>query len=142
MAPIVMSKVTPASEIAVQWFREVWSNRDTEAIPRLMAADARGKMEGGIEVNGRDQFIGFHRNLLRAIPDLSIRLLRLISEENEACLYWSASGTHTGYGFDLKPTGREITMEGMTWLCVEDGIITKGWDCWNYDQFFQKISGI
>jgi len=136
-----MSKITPASEVAIQWFREVWSNRNSEAIVRLMAPDAKGRLEGGIEVNGREQFQDFHRNLLHSIPDLSVRLLRLMSDEKEACLHWEASGTHSGYGFGLKPTGRQIHMEGMTWLCVEDGIIVKGWDCWNLDRFFKELAG-
>lgn len=118
-------------EIAVQWFNEVWNNRNTAIIPELISPDARGHLEGGHEIVGPDQFIAFQSALLAAIPDVKVTVLNALSDGDDSCVLWQASGTHTGQGLGLAPSGKPVDFRGVTWFHVENGKIVEGWDCWN-----------
>jgi len=133
---------TSATYIAVQWFQEVWRNRDAEAIPRLMAPDARGHLEGGQEITGPEAFIQFHRALLTAIPDIEIEMLGVLGNETEACVRWAAAGTHVGEGLGFAPTNKRVSFHGVTWFRMENGQIAEGWDNWNQDRLFAEMAAL
>jgi len=127
-------------EIGIRWFEEVWNQRDGDAIERLMALDAQGHLEGGHEVVGCEQFRAFHSAFLAAIPNLSMEILGAIGDDENACVHWKLTGSHTGTESDFAPTGREISLRGMTWLKVRDGRICEGWDCWNHAALMELMS--
>lgn len=128
--------------IGVRWFQEVWQKRNAEAITNLLAPDAKGHLEGGQEIEGPAEFIKFHRELLAAMPDLNLEILRVLSDDTNVCVHWDVKGTHQGDGFGLKPTGKDIPFSGMSWFIVKDGRIIEGWDCWNQAKFTACMAGL
>lgn len=134
------SAVASASYVAVQWFQQVWKNRDAEAIEELMAPDAVGHLEGGIEFCGAEGFRQVHRQFLSAFPDISFKFLGVLGNESEACLRWEASGTHSGDGLSIAPTGKFVAFRGMTWFRVRGAKIVEGWDCWNLGQLLADLA--
>ncbi len=135
------SAAASASYVAVQWFQQVWKNRDAEAIAELMAPDAVGHLEGGIEFSGPDGFLAVHRQFLSAFPDIRFKFLGVLGNETEACLRWEASGTHSGGGLGIAPTGKFIAFRGMTWFRVRGMKIVEGWDSWNLGQLMKDLAG-
>jgi predicted ester cyclase len=135
MEPQISSK-----QIGLRWFEEIWTHRNPTAAAGLMAADARGHLEGGAEIVGPDQFLQFQKAVLEAIPDMRVDVLKALAQGDHACFLWIAKGTHSGEGFGLKATGREVTFRGTTWLRVTDGKIVEGWDCWNQGGLFAALS--
>jgi predicted ester cyclase len=127
-------------EIGIRWFEEVWNQKDTGAIARLMSPGAIGHLEGGHEIAGPEQFEVFHRAFLGAIPDVHIEILDALGDGENACFHWRLSGSHTGTNTDFAPTGRAISQRGMTWLKVRDGKVCEGWDCWNHAALMELMS--
>lgn len=125
-----MNKNVTPKELAVRWFEEVWNRRSADAIGDLMAADARCHMEGS-ELVGPEAFCAMQNELLEVFPDLEVRVLRAISEGDEACVLWEAAATHAGKGFGLEPTQEAVRFRGTTWFRIVDGRIVEGWDSWN-----------
>lgn len=126
-------------EIGKRWFEEVWNQRKASLVHEILAPGAKGHMEGA-EVVGAGGFVEFHEAILSAMPDLRITVRDTIAEGPNVCVHWLAKATHTGNAFGLKPTGKSLDFHGMSWFRVEDGRIVEGWDCWNQDALFAKLS--
>jgi predicted ester cyclase len=105
-----------------------------------MTPDCIGHLEGGHEVAGPEQFEAFRRAFLGAIPDVHMEILGALGDEENACVHWRLTGTHSGTESDFAPTGRGISLRGMTWLKVRDGKICEGWDCWNHTALMELMS--
>jgi steroid delta-isomerase-like uncharacterized protein len=120
-------------QIVRRWFEDVWNRRDASAIPRLMAADAvaHGLTLEGQDLVGPKGFLPFHTSFTSAFGDLQIVLDDLIEEDDRVAARWHTTGTLTGDGLGVPPTGRSMAITGMTILRVRDGVIVEAWN--NFD---------
>ena len=132
-------KPTP-KEIINEWFERVWKAREKSAIDALMADDAVAHLAGGAQVCGIAQFSNVHEMFFSAFPDLSVRMLRSVGDDTQACLHWEVSGTHEGDFFGITATNKKVTFSGMSFVTVRDGKITEGWDCWDYGALTATLS--
>jgi steroid delta-isomerase-like uncharacterized protein len=126
-----MKPPTP-KEIINEWFERVWKAPEKSAINALMADDAVAHLAWGAQVCGIAQFSNVHDMFFSAFPDLSVRMLRSVGDDTQACLHWEVSGTHEGDFFGITATNKKVTFSGMSFVTVRDGKITEGWDCWDY----------
>lgn len=94
-----MSQPPSPRQIASEWVRRVWSERDESAIRELMPPSARGPLEGGREIFGPEDFIDFYRTLLTVFPDLQLDVLDIVEDAEKAYVRWEACGTHRGGGW-------------------------------------------
>ena len=134
-----MKAPTP-KEVVNEWFERVWNSRDKAAIDRMMTEDAVAHLAGGAQVCGTAQFSDFQDMLIGAFPDLSVRILRSVGDDTQACLHWEASGTHRGDFVGIATTNRKVNFSGMSFVTVRDGKITEGWDCWDYGSLTTTLS--
>ncbi len=133
-----MSTRTPA-EVGRLWFGDMWNNRDTGLLRELMAPDATGIFEGGSIMTGPEDFIGFQRNFLEAVPDLKVELVKLLADGDDVCVHWRYSGLHCGGGLGCPPSGKNIEFQGVTWLTVRNGQIVAGQDFWNLGELMKTV---
>ena len=122
----------PPAEVARRWFEVMWNGRKSELIAELMVPGAIGHLEGGLA--------GFRDEFLAAVPDLHLVVVKILSDGEEACVHWEATGSHQGAGMGLAPTNRALAFNGVTWLRVKEGRITEGWDFWNLGGLMQTMS--
>lgn len=121
----------PNEAVARRWFEEVWNLRRTETIDELLTPDSVCHAEGG-EMRGPEAFkAASHTPFLAAMPDLHIEVEATVAEGDQVAVRWLATGTHTGDGFGLPPTGQPVQIRGVTWIRFENGKMMEGWDCWN-----------
>ncbi len=130
-------KATPKA-LAIRWFEEVWNQRRTETIHELFPAHGIGHLEG-TEIQGPEQFLAIHSEFVTAFPDIRFTVDGIVSEGDSTTVRWTAQGTHSGKALGLEPTGRPVTIRGMTWLRFEDEVIVEGWDCWNQAGLIQSL---
>jgi steroid delta-isomerase-like uncharacterized protein len=134
-----MKSPTP-KEVINRWFEEVRNARDKSAIIAMMAEDAVAHLAGGAQTHGRAQFSQFQDFFLASFPDLSVRILRSVGDDTQACLHWEASSTHRGDFAGIATTNRKVDFSGMSFVTVRDGKITEGWDCWDYGALMTTLS--
>ncbi len=122
-----------AGEIMRRWFEEVWNRRDPGAIPRYMAADCvcHAVDESGADLVGPEAFSGFHRRILSSFSAPHFTLNVVIESGPLAAARWSVTMTHDGDGLGVAPTGRRLTLSGMSMLRAEGGLVHECWDEWN-----------
>jgi steroid delta-isomerase-like uncharacterized protein len=73
------------------------------------------------------------RNLMRyleAFPDLHFTGTTIV-QDNRAVLIWTAHGTHLGTLLHIPPTGRQITVQGVSILTIVGAQITRGEFIWD-----------
>lgn len=116
-----------------KWFDEVWNKRDASAIPRMFAANgiAHGLGADGKDMIGPAEYAPFHQAFLSGFADLKITLDDLLEEGDQVAARWHAKGTLTGHGLGFPPTGKNMTITGMTIVRVQNGQIVEAWN--NFD---------
>lgn len=125
--------------LARRWFEELWNQRRGELIDELLAADGCCYSAGGV-LRGRDAFRQrIYEPFLSAFPDLRVQVDGTVAEGDEVVVRWTATGTHTGPGLGLAPSGRAISLRGMTWIRFEDGRMKEGWDCWDQREMLESL---
>ena len=120
----------PHRDHARRWFEEVWNARRDATVRELLAEKAVAHMEGGDFV-GPDRFLETRAALLAAFPDIRVTVEDVVADGDQAVVRWRAVAHHKGELLGIKPSGREMSFRGMTWMAFRDGKVVEGWDSWN-----------
>jgi steroid delta-isomerase-like uncharacterized protein len=117
-----------------RWFNEVWTEGKESTIDELYAPGcvAHGLGDTEADVHGPEEFKQFWRNLRSAIPDVRVDVEDSVAEAHKAAVRVLLTGTHTGYGLGVEPTGRRVRIQGVILVHIRDGRIVEGWN--SYDQ--------
>jgi predicted ester cyclase len=115
------------------WFEEVWNRRDAGRIATYFAPEAIAYAldESGADARGPEAFRRFFERFLEGFSDIHFTVHDVVEAGPMAVARWSASLTHSGGGLGVAPTGRTLTISGMTMARVEDGMIREGWNEWD-----------
>ena len=63
-----------------------------------------------------------------AIPDIRFTIEYTMESEDHAAARVTVTGTHTGRGLGIEPTGRAFKVTGMVMAHVRDGRFVEGWN--------------
>jgi steroid delta-isomerase-like uncharacterized protein len=108
---------------------DIWNRGDLAAVDEVMAEDALyhgPHMPGG--TGGREEWAGAIRMYRTAFPDSHVTYEELIVCGSTVVGRWSATGTHTRPLPGLAPTGRRITIGGITIYRLSGGRIVEAWE--------------
>lgn len=114
----------------------VWNRRMVGAVRQAYAPDLRFRGSTGRAFSGRSTYQSFVLSLLAMFPDLALRVEDLYWMGNDRDGYltsvrWSVQGTHRGFGVYGPPTGRQVTIWGISQHRVRGGVITDEWTFFN-----------
>ena len=127
-------------QLALQWFDEVWVKRNPAAIHELMDPNAVGTSEGGVVIGPADFEKLVYVPFLETFPDLALIIERVIAEEDEAVVRWTAIGTQLGPMGAIPASGRKLRFTGMTWFKFKDGKIIEGADSYNLHAVIEHLT--
>jgi len=127
-----------------RWFQEVWNEGREETIDELFAqyAVAYGLGDREAAVRGAQQFKPFFRNLRGAIPDIRISIEDMLADEDKVAVRVLLTGTHTGLGLGVAPTGNRIHVAGIVLVRILEGQIIEGWNSWDQLGLLRQIGAI
>ncbi|MGG5820215.1 ester cyclase [Falsiroseomonas sp. HW251] len=127
-----MATLSPA-ELMRLWFQEVWNERRADRIDALAAPGCviHNIDETGGDAHGPAALRAFQARILAAFPDIWITMHEVIESGEIAAGRWSAKLTHSGDGLGVDPTGKAVTLTGMSMARVRDGRIVESWDEWD-----------
>ena len=74
-----------------------------------------------------------------AFPDLRIAVEELVVEEDRVALAWRARGRHLGTFMNIPPTGRRVTVRGVSLLSVESGLVRRATHIWDVAAFLRAV---
>jgi steroid delta-isomerase-like uncharacterized protein len=106
---------------------EVFSQGNLAAIDKICDAnwtyhDPQGNWSRGPQ--GMRQLVNLYRS---ALPDLQFTIEDEVAEGDKVVQRWTARGTHQGELMGIPPTGRQVTVTGITINRIVNGKIVDDW---------------
>jgi steroid delta-isomerase-like uncharacterized protein len=122
--------LTP-KEIARRLVEDPWKG-DLDAIDELVAPEFVGHNPPAREPNlgpaGQREFVEKYRS---AFPDARVKVESQLGEGDRVVTRWTAHGTHRGELMGIDPTGREVTVHGITISRISAGKVVESWSNWD-----------
>jgi steroid delta-isomerase-like uncharacterized protein len=129
-------------EIARRVLEEPWQGKLDETL-ELIADDYLGHVPGAPEpVRGKDGFREFVHAYLAGFPDGSITVAEQIAEGEFVASRWTGRGTNTGELMGMPPTGKQVTVEGITYARISDGKTREAWISWDSLSLMQQLGAV
>ncbi len=115
-------------EIVRRLVEGVWTERNLDIIDDLVAGDYVGHDPSQPEpIRGRDGFRQFVSVYQSAFKDASVTIDDLIGEGDTIVTRWTGRGTHTAELMGIAPTGKEVTISGITISRIAGGKVAEEW---------------
>jgi steroid delta-isomerase-like uncharacterized protein len=120
---------------------EGWNQGNTAVFDELFAADYVGHDPSG-PVHGPEGFKQLYATYRAAFPDTHLTIEDQIAEGDKVVARWTASGTNQGPLMGIPPSGKRVTITGITITRFARGKIEEDW--FNYDTLgmLQQIGAI
>lgn len=77
------------------------------------------------EVHGPDELVAMQRENENAMPDIKFEVDDMLVRDGVAMWEWTMTGTHKGEWQGIPPTGREVTVKGMSKTVITDGKVSE-----------------
>lgn len=130
-------------EVVVRWYEEVWNKGREEVIEELAAPDAHWYGFPHPEsVLNRDEFKDYVREFRRTFSHIHIAIQETVTEGYRVAVRWTGSMKHTGSGFGFAPTGRTVTVHGMSLIHLKDGQIAHAFTALDLNSAVMHLSAV
>jgi steroid delta-isomerase-like uncharacterized protein len=122
--------LTP-KEIARRLTEEPWTG-DLGVIDELVAPEFVGhNPPGRVQNVGPAGFREFVETYRSAFPDARVTVDSQLADGDRVVTRWTAQGTHRGELMGIDPTGREVTVNGITISRISAGKVVESWSNWD-----------
>jgi steroid delta-isomerase-like uncharacterized protein len=121
------------SALLRRWFDEVWNAGRTETIDELLPPHMALWGIGRPDVcsTGSADFKQFYHAMRAACSEIHVHIDQLVEEGDTAFARWTITMKHTGDGLGVPPTGKTISLCGMSALRARNGEVMEGWNNWD-----------
>ncbi|HEX9417131.1 MAG TPA: ester cyclase [Gaiellaceae bacterium] len=85
------------------------------------------------------EFISTYRG---AYPDAQVTVETQIAEGDMVATRWTARGTHKGELMGIEPTGKQVSVSGLTLSRVQNGKIVEGFQNWDALGMMKQLDAI
>jgi steroid delta-isomerase-like uncharacterized protein len=121
--------VTANKEIVRRLVAGVWADRNLAIIDELIAPGYVGHdPTQPAPIQGREGYKQFVDMYQSAYHDATVTIDDQIAEGDQVVTRWTGRGTHTGELMGIAPTGKEVTVSGITVSRLENGKIAEEWE--------------
>jgi steroid delta-isomerase-like uncharacterized protein len=112
-------------------FEEPWRG-NWDVIAEVVAAGYVGYDSGQVEpIRGPEGLRDYLRAYSDAFPDARLTVHEQVAEAGKVATRWSARGTHAGEIAGIPPTGKEVTVSGLTISTLAQGKVSEQWTTWD-----------
>jgi steroid delta-isomerase-like uncharacterized protein len=127
--------------IARKVFEDIQSQGNLALIDEIVASDYVGHTPPA-DIHGPEGAKQYDALLREAFPDLQITVEDQIAEGDKTVTRWTFQGTHKGQFQGMPPTGKQVTMSGMTIFRVANGKIVEGWNNPDLLSMLQQLGAV
>jgi len=121
---------------------EPWKG-NLEVIDELIATQYIGHDPASPEPlrgpKGVKEFVAIYRT---AFPDARVTVEQQLAEGNLVATRWSGRGTHEGELLGVEPTGKRVTVSGLTISKLENGKIVEEFQNWDTFGLMQQLGAV
>jgi len=120
-----------AKKIVKRVIEEPWTG-NWDALDEFVAEGYVGYDPSQPEpIQGRDGIRANLQQYLDAFANARVTVDDQIAEGDKVATRWTGRGTHTGEFAGMSPTGKDVTVSGLTISRLEDGVIVEEWTTWD-----------
>lgn len=106
---------TDNKSVVRRLYEEAWNKRRLEIVGELISpSHAVEIIEAADSGIGPEAYARTVTQFVRGFPDLKFTVLDLIAENDKVVALWNITGTHQGEFRGVAPTGRKISLDGIT----------------------------
>jgi steroid delta-isomerase-like uncharacterized protein len=106
---------------------DAWNSGDQGALDDLFAPGVVMHLRGRSDVTGLDAYRAYTVALRTAFPDQRWVPEDLVAEGDRAVLVWTLRGTHRGELSGVAPTGKAVTVTGISVYRIAEGKLAEIW---------------
>jgi len=110
----------------VRRWNEVVNTGNVKVLDELAGANYVLHSSGGTR-SLEDLKKGLHTAGRAAFPDTRITIEDEVAEGDKVVIRWTIRGTHKGEYMGIAPTGKQVTMTGISVYRIEKGKIVEDW---------------
>ena len=129
---------TDNKSIVRRMYEEVWNKRTVEVAKELIAPSHAVQLFDAADSGvGPGAYVQNVVQFVRAFPDLKFKVLDMVAEDERVVALWNISGTHKGEFRGVAPTGRKVSVDGITISQLAEGKIMDSYvslDLWSMMQ--------
>jgi steroid delta-isomerase-like uncharacterized protein len=123
--------MSASKEIVRRLLEEPWKG-NLDVIDESVAPDYIGHDPAQPEpIRGPAGFKEFVATYLAAYPDGGITVDDQIEQGDKVATRWTGRGTHQGELMGIAPTGKQVTVTGLTLSRLENGKLVEEWTTWD-----------
>ncbi len=117
-------------------WHDIWNRRMFSEVYRLYTPTYACHSASGRELYGQDDYLQFVLDWLAAFPDAAMSIDHVAAlpaaqgspeDSYRVALRWTLLGTHEGHGLYGPPTGKRVSITGITQQHVRDGKFVAEW---------------
>jgi steroid delta-isomerase-like uncharacterized protein len=128
-------------KLARKVFEDVQTEGNVALIGELVTRDYVGHTPLG-DLNGPEGARKFNAMLHEAFPDFKVKVESQIAEGDQVATRWTCQGTHKGEFQGIPPTGKAITMRGITIFRFGNGKMIEGWTQPDVFSLLQQLDAV
>jgi steroid delta-isomerase-like uncharacterized protein len=115
------------SEAALMRAVEAWNSGDVDSYMELYAGNIR-LHAGTYDFPDKKAVEGMYKGFHAATSDLRLDIHETFGDGERLAVRYTVTGTHNGELMGIPPTGRELSITGITVMHFEDGRVIERWD--------------
>lgn len=124
--------------IILRHWEEVVSKGKLDLIDEIFAPDFVAH-EADQDIRGPEGVRQFILMLRAAFPDLQVTVEDVLAEGDKVVQRWSAHGSHQGELMGLAPSGKRISVAGITISRFEGGKVAEEWELYDMMSMMQQL---
>ena len=128
-------------EIAKKLFA-AWSSHDSIKLASLFTDNLiYHDTPFGLESKTKQQLVNFVNVTIKAVPDAKIVPSNMVASEDFVMVTWTWTGTYIGgWGPDYPGNSKPFSINGMSVLEIENGLIKNNYDYYDKDPFRKLVA--
>lgn len=120
------------NETHVRRYFDAWNSGNEAALDELIAANCVHHDPANPDIStgpqGQKQLMRKYRT---AFPDTRFRVEQIVEQGDTVAARWTVTGTHKGELEGITPTGKSVTVTGISLDRLSGGKIVEGWSNWD-----------
>ena len=127
--------------LARHLFEEVWNSKNLSVLDEMVAPNF--VFHNSVQTfYGPEGFKQFATTYHTAFPEAHFTIDDVIAEGDTVVLRWTARGTHSGGLLGMAPSGKQVTVSGMTITLLSNGKSVESWGEFDALGMLQQIGVI
>ncbi len=137
MNPIIIQNKAVVERLV----EEVWNLKQPQLIETYFSEDFATSTPGGM-LYGPEGYSKIYHAYVDAFPDCNLKIADILGENNQIVVRFVFKGTHQGPLMGVQPTGRRISINGISIMRLQAGKITDQQVVWDTLSMMEQLKAI